>query len=83
MTVVIWTVGASQMFRNDISRSLIYQFVLNIPEGTLFILVLYLYICESSLVLGAEVNKLFATVNHAVIPHSLKSSVNAVDYIFI
>lgn len=55
----------------------------NIPEVTRFVLVFDFDVCESSLVVRAEIDEFFATVNHAVIPHFFKSFVDARDDVLI
>ena len=50
---------------------------------TFVVLMLYLNVGESSLVLGAVIDELFAPVNHAVFPHFFKGGIDTADDIFI
>ena len=55
----------------------------DIPESTFFVFVLNFDVGEGGLVFRAEVDKFFTSINQTVVPHSLKSGVNAVDNVFV
>lgn len=57
--------------------------VSNFPEATIFVFVLDFDVGEGGLVLGAEIDQLFATIDHAVVPHFLEGGINAGDDVFV
>lgn len=55
----------------------------DIPEVTRFVLVFNFDVGKGSLVVRAEIDELFTTINHTVVPHFLESLVNAGDDVLV
>lgn len=55
----------------------------DVPEVTGFVLMLDFDVSESGLVMRAEIDEFFATIDHAVVPHFFESFIDAGDDVFI
>ena len=55
----------------------------DVPEVTGFVLMLDFDVSESGLVMRAEIDEFFATIDHAVVPHFFESFIDAGDNVFV
>ena len=55
----------------------------NVPEGAFFVFMLNFDVGKGGLVFRAEIDEFFASVNQAIVPHFLKSGVNAINNVLV
>jgi len=61
----------------------VYAWIGNIPEGAFFFFVIDFDVSEGGLMLGTVIDKLFTSVNEAVLPESLEGIVDGVDDLLV